>query len=135
MVAGALLSASDCAAATRRCWATVAAACTIRALAGAWPQSGGDDDSGTDDDDDLPPRAAAHLSVRGGRRVYRARKSVFQRPNGYLPMKYDVNAPRPPVGSYEAQISKTEDGGATWKAAVWSHTRVAVVPVSRRRVG
>jgi hypothetical protein len=47
--------------------------------------------------------------------VYRARKSVFQRPNGYLPMQYDVNAPKPPVGSYEAQISKTEDGGATWK--------------------
>jgi hypothetical protein len=39
---------------------------------------------------------------------------VFQRPNGYLPMKYDVNGPKPP-GSYQAQISKTEDGGATWK--------------------
>ncbi len=45
----------------------------------------------------------------------RARKSVFQRADGSLPMKYKPRKAPAPTGGYAAQITKTTDGGATWK--------------------
>jgi hypothetical protein len=58
-------------------------------------------------DDD--PAVARKRSIR------RYRKSVFQDKNGHVPMKYKPRAPAPVTGNYQAQITKTVDGGATWK--------------------
>jgi len=71
---------------------------------GEWPGEGSDDDPTDDDPQDLDAG-----------KVYRARKTVFQKPNGYLPRKYTPRKSAPaPTNPYQAQITKTTDGGNTW---------------------
>ena len=66
--------------------------------------------------------------------VRRHRKSVFQRPDGTVPMQYKPRAAPAPTGSYQAQITKTTDGGATW-TTVFNVTNQFYVRRDDRSVG
>jgi len=73
---------------------------------GTWPDEGNDDDPNNDDPTD--DQAKKKVSI-----PKRLRKSRLQKANGHMMSKMsELNAA--PTGSYEAQITKTSDGGATW---------------------